>query len=503
MKSQEYISLIRKTYEEIINDFQTSVDKDEFERLFVECAEILLENENSDYYEIFKAISEDYLKSVKAISKLSSGFATGLRDLKYGITLNTYEGKGSFILKDDSISEKTVFDASSITKMFTAILLLKEAEDGNIDLSKNFSDYSPLLSKIDVPIIEALRFGVNLRTDGRVDDGLISAEERIRRLLNVYIVSRDTFIYSDIPYMLVPLLFGNNLAEATENYLKKFYDFYRDKVGLEYTGYSTINMTGGKIKTYFDQENNRFIYTEDGVFDPKANIFEREIGYVSGHAGVTTNVCDLQKLFVCLSNGLLSEDSLKALVTTVQPESKVLLDKYGNPILDGDEPIYLKHAMGIYVNTGSVMISDVPARYSDNAFVAAGSTGTYSAFDLDNGLNVIYLSNVRSGLYSKIINTEDYVYGDDGDNFPLYYETTVTAGTGTLKDGQMLKEDGSFMPYSRVTNNFKEESLDTLFKLRLAKSVLIKRAKLECASEELRRIDEAFDCTTNIKKYYR
>ena len=388
----------------------------------------------------------------------------------------------SDIPNDEEITENSVFDVSSMTKMFTSILLLKEAERGNVDLNKKFSDYSPLLRKVDVPIIDALKFGVNLRTDRRLDEPDISKEERERRLKSTFVFENNTFIYSDIPYMLVPLLFGKTMEEATENYINKFYELFRDELGLTKTGYSTINMTGGTIKTDFNREK---ALSKNGLYNPKEDIFEREVGYVSGHAGVTTTVKDLEKLFNHLSHGLLSENSLKILTTPVQPESKILLDKEGNPVLRNNKVVNINHAMGVYINTGTIRISDIQVRYSDNAFAAEGSTGTYSVLDIDNGLNMTYLSNVRSGNYSKLINTGDYTYGDDNDEIPKNYETTLLSGTHFFNDeyliqdpsGSLIKPDGTRMTYVRATNNFKEKGLETLLKLRIAKKSLVKKLK--------------------------
>lgn len=501
METKQYVKLIREAYEEVITSFKTSSDKKEFEKIFLDTARDLINTKDDDLKTTFDTIASDYLKSVKAISKLSPGLATGLHDEKENITLNTYNGRMSDIPNDDEITDETVFDASSITKMFTSILLLKEAEKGNIDLNKKFSDYNPLLNKVDVPICDALRFGVNLRTNGRLDDPGLSKEEREKRFKSMFVFEKNTFIYSDIPYMLVPLLFGKTMEEATENYIKKFYELYRDELGLTKTGYSTNNMTGGTVKSDLYREIS---YTKDGLYDPKANIFEREVGYVSGHAGATTTVRDLEKLFDSLSHGLLSEKSLNALTTTIQPKSKVLLDKEGNEVLRNGNPININHGMGVYINTGNIKVSDVPARYSDSTFVAEGSTGTYSVFDIENGLNMTYLSNVRSGLFHKLINTDDYTYGDNNDQMPKHYKTTLISGTGTIRDGRIFRPNGSFMTYVRATNNFKEEGLETLLKLRIAKKALVKRANLMYSGNELeetiRKIEKVFSSENHNKQ---
>ena len=80
---------------------------------------------------------------------------------------------------------------------------------------------------------------------------------------------------------------------------------------------------------------------------------------------------------------------------------------------------------------------------------------------------------MRSGLFPKWINTDDYIYGDDNDEMPKHHGTTLVSGTGTIRDGRIFRPDGSFMTYVRATNNFKEVGLETLLKLRIAKKALI------------------------------
>lgn len=469
----------------------------------------MLEVQYENYNTIFDFICDEYLESVKAIAKISPGLSTGLYDEKENIVLNTYNGKMSDIPNDENVTISAVFDASSMTKMFTSILLLKEEEKGNIDLNKKFSDYSSILQNIDVSIIDALRFGCELLTDGRIDEIGIPIEEVERRFKSTYIVDRNTFLYSDIPYMLVPLLFGNTMEEATENYLKKFYELFRDEIGLFKTGYSTINMTGGSVDVNIKDEDSS--YSKIGFYDSKTNILEKGVGYISGHAGMTTTVIDLEKLFKSLSNGLLSKESLEKLVTTIQPDSKILLDKEGRPVLRNGKEVIINRGMGVYINTNSIRQCDIPERYSKTTFTSAGSTGTNSIFDLENGFNATYLSNIRSSLFSKTINTDNYTYGDDNDEMPKNYETTVLSGTHYFKGkysstdpkGSLIREDGSYMTYVRATNNFKEECLDTLLKLRIAKKVLVRKAQTQYSDSELEneieKIELAFSSNRDIK----
>lgn len=387
--------------------------------------------------EIYKIVLDDYQKNINEILKITPGFSTGLYDINDDIKINTYDGKTSDI-ENICIDKNTVFDSSSMTKLFTILLLLKEEEKGNIDLDKKYSDYSNELENIDVPIIETLRFLVELRTDGRIDEKNISEEEIKRRFRKTYIYSKDTYIYSDVPYMLVPLLFGKTKEESTDNYLKLFYDTYKG-LGLTQTGYSTINMTGGKI-----------VKNGKEIFDPKANILEKKLGYVSGHAGVTTTVEDLEKLFMQLKNGFLKEETIERLIKNTTHN----------------------RSAAVYINKKDISESPVPKELSKKAFAISGSTGSYAVFDLESGLMTSFLANIKSTTRDKKINTGSiYTFGDDSISLKKDFETTVIGGTGTIRDGRIIK-DGEEITFFRATNNFKDIQINTLIKIKFLKNYI-------------------------------
>ena len=483
-----YTSLLRETSDELFDELDTLDQKNNYESIYKETLNDLMDNDKENYQTIFEALIDDYLKCVKSIAKLSPGLATGLKDFKEGITLNVYTGYTSDKSDAERITNNTLFDVASITKFFTALLLLKEEEKGNITLKKCYSDYSDKLINIDVPIINALKFGTEIRTPGRIDEENISIEERMLRFEKAYIHKRSTFIYSDVPYMLVLMLFGNNEIDANINYINKFYKTFKS-IGLENTGYFTNPKTGGLLSISSNEEVE--------IFDPKARQFEFENGFILGHAGVTTTVRDLQKLFIKLNNGFLSNESLDKLITPII-NTEYLLDEKGKPVIRKEKKVLINRGMGVYLNLGNLRKSDVAKGYSKKAFASAGSTGTYSVFDLKNGFNATFLSNIKTTSYSKTFFTDNYEYGDKKDHLPKFYKTTLIAGTGTIRDGKLIRQDGSEMGYSRATNNFKNEQFKILLKLRLAKRFLIKKAQLESKDDNeynnlIKRINDVFD----------
>lgn len=401
---------------------------------------ILYINKGYTVEDIYNIIMQEYQENINEILKITPGLSTGLYDINDNIKVNTYDGKTSDI-EDRNIDKNTVFDASSMTKLFTVLLLLKEEEKGNIDLDKKYSNYSIELKDINVPIIDSLRFLVELRTDGRIDERNITNSEIERRFNKTCIYKTNTYKYSDIPYMLVPLLFGKTKEESTENYLNLFYSTYK-KIGLNKTGYSTINMTGGRIV------NGKSI--ENTIFDPKANIFEKKLGYISGHAGVTTTVEDLEKLFMELKKGFLKEKTIERLIENTNNN----------------------RSTAVYINKKNISESPVPKELSKKAFSISGSTGSYAVFDLESGLMTSFLANIKSTTKNKIINTGNvYTFGDNSIKIPKDYEVTIIGGTGTIRDGRIINNEKE-ITFFRATNNFKEIQTNTLIKLKFLKNYI-------------------------------
>ncbi len=501
MNDKQYEIIIERIYKYIMENIKSTMQVEELENLFKkngisflkQIKSELLVTKDKEYSDAFYTIIQDYLNSLKEISILSPGLSTELYDAENEIRLNIYCGKMSDIPNDDSITEETVFDTSSMTKLFTSILLLKEQEKGNIDLNKTFADYSHILKKIDIPIIEALRFSAIIKTDKRVDEKGISKEERVKRLLSSHIVERDTYEYNDLPYMLVPFLFGNTIEEATENYIKKFFELFRDELGLEKTGYSTENMSGGIIKVIYDKKNNEFLYSRGELYDPKARLFENEVGFITAHAGVTTTAKDLEKLFDLLKSGrVISEESIEKLVTSIRPGIFELLDENGNAIVRNNKKVNINHGMGVYINTGGLTNSTVFPAYSPNSFNAYGSTGASALFDLKNGFLVVKFSNYRSGIYHKWVRVDK-----------MNLETTLISGTESLRDGSLIINNQEMKPL-KFSNDFNVEEIKTLLKLRIAKLSLKLKAYYECdeklLEKEIKKINEAFNSTIYFNK---
>ena len=419
---------------------------------------------------IYDIIIDNYLKKVKGIASIVPGLTTSISDDKTGFSLETYSGVTSD--NGEEIDENTRFDFASMTKLFTAALVLKLKEEGLFDDTKSVKELSNgFFEKLEIPASQLEKFCTCIRTEKRID-GDISKEIFDSLLKNAYKVDNLEYEYNDILYIILKMILPED-----EDYFKMY---FHDELRLLDTSYKKFGkMTGGSSSAI------------DLPYDPKAKNMIK-FGYTEpGHAGLFGTTRDLVKLHKQLK-GFLNKESLKYLVTKGLDKDRIIDDK--------GKPVNVNKAMGVFVNvTGGLKRGEVVPYLSKNAFSSVGSSGSYSTFDLDNGLTANFLSNPYSGDKPIDVDTSDpkYNFGDviDKDTklrvmkkrIELYDKNGDPIREYDADDKIKLDKDGNeiikTIPFVRLTNELKTEQIKTLLGLRLANRILY-RVVNELVNEE-------------------
>ena len=312
----EILSIERKKLiQELINNSIISKDKLQSEKLveqlslvFSEVQKIISANIDS-LDKIYNTIINNFWNKIDTVIKNTPGLTIGIKDNNTNLELYLYYGK----ISDNNstkVDENTLFDLASVTKLFTAISLLKEQEQGNIDLSKNVNNYAKQYNNINAPIIDVAKFYYHINTDGRLDTAL-NRNDLKQRLYNCKIVNKNTFLYSDIPYII--------LKDVLQSIDSNFYNIFQKELGMINTSYDIRNkiITGGNIDSL------------DKVHDPKARKMI-EYGFNNlGHAGLYSTSKDLVKLGINLlpTSNFLSKDSIINLTTPSKNERQYFNEK--------------------------------------------------------------------------------------------------------------------------------------------------------------------------------
>ena len=484
MLKEEYQGIIIEEMYKIIYELVINGKLKEYHpivEMFMDEKEELTSMIDKSPEEVYATIIKEYLMKVEGIAKLVPGLTTGIKDAKVGTEIYTYSGKTKE--NGEKVDEHTRFDIASVTKLFTTTLALKLSEEGKFSLDRLVSSYKGGKYKyLNIPAEEMAKYYYELRTPGRLDD-VFSKNELNKRLSETSVVKEKTFVYSDIPFIIL-----KDIIPDSDEYFKKYFN---DEMKMLNTSYDYFGfLTGGE-----EDELNM-------VHDPKARVMER-YGINPGHAGVFSTSRDLVKFSDALRNGFLSDNSLKKMITPVV-KTPMLLDENGNPVMKRDkngnaiEPINILRAMGVQIkHPEGIRVSDFPLSVSDTAFVMTGFTGSHMVVDLKNGLTTNILANPISdnGQREVVIDNKRFIIRDCGKVFEDGTKFKVVNRTSEVydKEGNLITK----VPYTRITNTLKEEQINVLLKLRLAKNCLIRKAEFESEKDE---IHDVFETPRNIKK---
>lgn len=301
------------------------------------------------------------------------------------------------------VSENTVYDLASVTKIFFLICVLKLVEKGSISLDTYVGDYSALFPNIsNLKIYELMNFSKLLQTPHRIDT-TASYEEAITVLHDVRLVNEPPR-YSDTGAIILSLILNELSGTSFRESISEIKDtcdlndtFFWDELPTE-----SISHTQSYDKEYV-YEGNILVQRNTPVgipHDPKARILG-----ACGHAGIFSTPKDIYIFCKCLLSGkIISKDAL----------SLVCSSKYDTYI---DEQHF---GLLCYKKSSNQKKSEIPALFSDDAFAISGFTGTYLLIDPEKN---IYVSIESNRIYNRLPysadanssypSTKEYVYRKD------------------------------------------------------------------------------------------
>ena len=281
-----------------------------------------------------------------------SGISLGINLENYKFILNM----GYANYNDDKITNDTLFDIASITKLFTTLLTFKLSSLNYLTLDEKITNQNYNLE--DFTIDDLLKMYGILETDKRIDK-CNSYSEAISTLYNIKLISnqRKKPIYTDMNFIVLSDIISNILSDKLNQKLS--YDEVMQKFLIE-----PLNL---KNTTFFPKKfaatGNKFIYPND--------LKARILGPI-GSAGLFTNNDDLFKLFDSLDS-YLDNYYLEKLSKRLSKEN---YRSYGG--------VNLKHPDGI-------IGSFAPLEYSNQVYAMQGYTGSVVINDPINKINNNFL----------------------------------------------------------------------------------------------------------------
>lgn len=312
------------------------------------------------------------------------------------------DDNGNLVPCIEKMTEDTIFDLASVTKIFTSLSIMKLVQEGIININDEIVRYEPRFKNLNgVTIFDLMSFRVPLSTDGRIDNS--SSMENAEDIL--FTMHRnENFKYGANPYTdLGAIVLKYVIENASGISYYKFVDqnilsklkmndthvlVPKEKLGrVASTNIETVYYNDGNI---VDIPNNSI----GVVHDPKAQSLGQPQGILSGHAGMFSTAKDMTNLSKEIMNGqIIDKDYVEEIAKNRTGE------KY---IKDGKEAYIQYLGFLCYSKNPILANSELFHAMSGKAFSNGGYTGTQLTVDPINQIYLFLGSNRTHNRVSRV-----------------------------------------------------------------------------------------------------
>ena len=332
-------------------------------------------------------ILTDEKKIISGIN-IAFGNAERFETVSYGLGREVMLQNGAFVQDECPLSEETVFDLASVTKLFTALSVMQLMEKGKLSLSDPLRKYDSRFSGIgDMEIYDLLAFQKTFSTPDRIDTQP-DRENALKQLFAAVPSPRpEKRFYTDMGAMVLKYVVESC---SDENYFSYLKGHILDPLGMSRT-YAVLPESEYPVTACYNYERR---VLPDGTFsldtdcpvgtvhDPKARVISPDGTDLCGHAGLYSTIQDMTKLAQGLLNGvILSRDNLK----------EIGKNRTGSMLPDGTWTHHLGYLC--YAKHPIQTFSEVPACFSDGTIALNGFTGNHFSVDPYKNRFMIHLSN--------------------------------------------------------------------------------------------------------------
>lgn len=358
---------------------------------------------------------------------------------QYGRAQETELTDAGFAPKSQPLSDDTIYDLASLTKLFATVLTLMLVQQGRLSLDECVGRIDPRFAHLrDVTVFDVLSFRASLQTPQRID-AAPDREEGLRRLFDVAVGPTPAIrLYSDINAMVIKYVVEARCGMAFSDALRAF---VFAPTGMTHT-FSTVPASMKAHCMCYNYEHriagDRYLLRTDtplgAPHDPKALLLSEGGRDLCGHAGLFSTRRDM----VRFAQALLSEELLPR-----ECLGEIGQNRTGRDNGDGTHRQYLGYLC--FAKHPVQRLSEVPAWMGPYALGMSGFTGNHLSIDPDLERFVLFLGNRCHARVSHI---------------------TPPAG-GTLSDygldargvGLIRWKDGRMVPSSARYVYFKDECL--------------------------------------------
>lgn len=361
--------------------------KEDFEKILKPVVHAIEQNKDHSISEIRDFLYNNSMLKEKAEDFIYKKQMAPGASISYG-TKNYQESLviGNRADNKDKVTDSTIYDLASVTKLFTSISIQMLARRGLIDLNKKVSYYLPDFPGLEnVTIYQLLTFNAPVKTDGRIDKA--SNKEEAEQILRT--ITFDGENDGKRPYTDMGAMVLKYVIEKVTN--MKYYEFVKENiiepakmsdtnVQIKEEDYNRLALTGNN--GFYYKDGNYRINTDvklGDCYDEKARIMGQKNGNLSGHAGLFSTSLDMSNLSQSLLRRELLTDNEMFHMADNETGKKGMSIQYLAKLCYSKNPVQED--------------SEVYHPLSGRTFASAGWTGTQVTVDPLNDIFYTLLSN--------------------------------------------------------------------------------------------------------------
>ena len=274
---------------------------------------------------------------------------------------------------------------ASLTKSFTAVVILQLIEEGKLSLDTKLSTYIDESFKQYIPNYEAITIQHLLQQTSGIPDifgvefftALMNDPEKIYTTEELLAFNEDKDAlsevgiqhhYSDPNYMLLAMI----IDELEGSHINAFGTRILDPINLQNVHYHDANypLIAGVSSSYWEQY-------EDGLVENISDVQNNLTSYILGSDGIIGSPKDMTHFYQSVFEGNLLEESTLEMITTntvvEEDENRINSDySHGFMVIKSDDETWIGHA-GLQIGASCYVFYNLETRVTIGVFTNIGT----------------------------------------------------------------------------------------------------------------------------------
>lgn len=377
------------------NENKNLIDEKEYYKLIEPVINLI--NSKISYEEIKSKLFKQsnlvqHIKEIVESKKLVPGLVVAYgTDRYYEVVVSGYQQEEIFqndkyVIDKEKMRSNSIFDLSSVSKLFLSIIVLKLEE-------KKFLSLNDVISSLDsrfkylsnVTIQDLLSFQVALITDTRISEDLTKSEAE-NLIFNVKVNKIKTNNnYTDMGSIVLKYVVENVMNKDLYTLCREYiFDLCKmNDTSVEISDKDLCRTVSNNFERRII--NNQFIIrtnVEKGkIHDEKAYVLNKDINQMCGHSGIFSTAIDM---------GNFCQKFIKGELLPFEQCNEIGVNRTGKKIKNGFSQ-YLGYLC--YSKNPNAINSEVNHLLSGNAIGCGGYTGNQLTIDIKNRVFTFLASN--------------------------------------------------------------------------------------------------------------